>query len=578
MAELQRLSDLAKKISGRLTGNTLTLILPYFILYTLFLVSISYMRFLEFYTTNWDMGLNMQEMWTTTHGYLMYDSAEYQFFGTLSHLEIHTSYIGIPVAYIYAISPGVLTIIVIQSVAVSLSAVVLFFLALEITSDVRLSLAAVLIYSFNGTLITSVLFDYHWLSFVPLEVFLLFYALRKKRFVWAVPTIAAGCLTQDVFPFIAMGVLLFHFIETRNFNRNPLTLIFGNAGAIYVFLVAECLLFFLFLRFLQLNFIPQLLGNQSAIPIIRTYVIEKLSLPTFNLSNLSEVESYWLISYACMGFLPILKPRHFVMVAPWLYETLFGLHKSVTFGYMYSFVTLSLLAPALIYSFKEIYDEERKVRLKVILPIIVFLAVILTYLFMNGYSVWLLITHYKLWFEVAAAAGVGTFAALLIVMRVIPQLRLSFRPSFLIVVLIISLLLFNFGISPLNSNNDPQLGGYSFSYHVPSQAAYINTIEANIPNHSLILASNNLFPLVADHRNSYSMFWFYSNLVFSPFNGSRPPDYLLIDTSEMAQVPHWLISMINNDTLGLKLEITGNSYPGNIYLYELGYHGSTILN
>ena len=41
--------------------------------------ALSQLRFEEFYAGNWDLGINMQLLWTNTHGYLLFETGDYEF-------------------------------------------------------------------------------------------------------------------------------------------------------------------------------------------------------------------------------------------------------------------------------------------------------------------------------------------------------------------------------------------------------------------------------------------------------------------------------------------------------------------
>lgn len=42
------------------------------------MVSISYIRYLDFYTSNWDLGLEMQMLADNFHGYILYEAADFE--------------------------------------------------------------------------------------------------------------------------------------------------------------------------------------------------------------------------------------------------------------------------------------------------------------------------------------------------------------------------------------------------------------------------------------------------------------------------------------------------------------------
>ena len=62
---------------------------------------ISYLRYINFYTSNWDLGIEMQMLGDSFHGYLLFEAGDFETYGVLSHLEIHSTYIALPFSFAY---------------------------------------------------------------------------------------------------------------------------------------------------------------------------------------------------------------------------------------------------------------------------------------------------------------------------------------------------------------------------------------------------------------------------------------------------------------------------------------------
>jgi hypothetical protein len=147
------------------------------------------------------------------------------------------------------------------------------------------------------------------------------------------------------------------------------------------------------------------------------------------------------------------------------------------------------------------------------------------------------------------------------------------------VVAVGALLAFNVAMSPLNTANvAPGLGnGYSFYYGESPSFQYMPGIVANIEPGETVLASDNLFPFVANNNLAYSLLWFAPGTEVLPFNATHLPMYVLLSTYEWAETPPFLVAdLFNEGVYGMRdVVYSSYSYPGSIYLFQLGYQGPT---
>jgi hypothetical protein len=145
------------------------------------------------------------------------------------------------------------------------------------------------------------------------------------------------------------------------------------------------------------------------------------------------------------------------------------------------------------------------------------------------------------------------------------------------VVAIAALLALNFSMSPLNTSNaNPGFGnGYSFYYGQSPSFQYISSVVADIAPQQTVLASDNLFPFVANNPQAYSLLWFPSTSEILPFNATSLPMYALLSTSQWGEVPSFLApDLFNQSVYGMRdVLYLSYPYPGTIYLFELGYSG-----
>ncbi|MGA7922515.1 MAG: hypothetical protein WCA77_00865, partial [Thermoplasmata archaeon] len=135
----------------------------------------------------------------------------------------------------------------------------------------------------------------------------------------------------------------------------------------------------------------------------------------------------------------------------------------------------------------------------------------------------------------------------------------------------------NIALSPLNPSNfrGPGLAGYSFQYNSNPMYSYVPALAAKVPSDASIVASDNLFPFVANNPNAYSLLWYPGFPPYLPFNATHLPAYVLVSSSEWFAVPPYLTSTLFDAGVygAVTLLYSNIDYPGPIYLFERGYSG-----
>jgi hypothetical protein len=146
---------------------------------------------------------------------------------------------------------------------------------------------------------------------------------------------------------------------------------------------------------------------------------------------------------------------------------------------------------------------------------------------------------------------------------------------------ILILVTVNFAMSPLNTSNaNPGFGnGYSFNYGPSPTFGYMAGLVSEMAPQQTVVASDNLFPFVANNAHAYSLLWFGGGSEILPFNSTNLPTYALLSTSQWFAVPGFLVpKLFNPSVYGIRGELySSDAYPGTIYLFKLGYTGPTDL-
>ena len=226
-----------------------------------FMTSIRYMSFLDL---NWDLGINMQMLWTTTHGYLLYETADRQTSGVMSFLQVNSAYIAIPIAYIYGILPNAFTLLFIQSFVISASAIPLFYYSVFVTSDVKKSLLVSIVFVSGFAVVSGIFYDFHWEAFLPVEFFTFVYFVSRGKLTGSFLVLLLGSLTLEVFPFMAGSFLLFQLFAGENTAGTIQTLKkqIGNKYPSLMLLVAAGIIYFL-IAFVDGTIVPFLVGQKQ---------------------------------------------------------------------------------------------------------------------------------------------------------------------------------------------------------------------------------------------------------------------------------------------------------------------------
>jgi uncharacterized membrane protein len=557
-------------------------IITYVALFTVF----SYLRYVDFYTGNWDLGINIQEMWSTTHGMLMYEAGDYENYFTTTHLEIHTTLIAIPFAYLYAIFPTPATLFVMESLFTASAIIPIYLITSRITDDGRLIYGTMLVYLFSVGIISSLLDDFHWMTLIPVEYLFFFYFLWQKKPAISLIPFVAGIFTEEVFPILAASIILYFAFSRWSMGMFAIhRRIREREWLLYLGYLILCGVSFLFLRYLQTVYFPTVFNNQIAVPYLKNS-FDPFYNPLPSINSLGNGLVYWIFLYGSFAFLPFFHKKHFIMAAPWIYETVFVLPNYSGLGNQYAFIGVPPLVIGFIFGINKLL-AVRDVTLTRILryfslgilavgaSLVVVTAVIGGFYFVSLGALTVLV-----------AAFVYVKRKLNIDLLSPMRVRITADKPTLVTALMVMLIMANVLISPVGHASigaEQYSGGYAFGYWTNAEFQYASELASAVGHNGQVLASENLFPLVAEDNYAYSLAsqgtpseQHYYGL---PFNATSLPHFIFIDQWEMGSVPQFILSAILNASVyGLRGTVQTNiSYPGNIYLYELGYAGPAVV-
>jgi uncharacterized membrane protein len=543
---------------------------------------ISYVRYLDFYTSNWDLGIEMQMLGDNFHGYLLFEAGDFETYGVLSHLEIHSTYIAILYSLAYQDLSEPVFLFISQAIFFSISVLPLNAISRHYGLTDRQSFFVTIIYVTNVGFIASQMYDFHWMSLIPLEILTLFFLLTRKRYLSSVAVIVIGSLTLEVFPLLALGILLFFYYEDiiskGNLKNNYLTV----RSISIIFLSALSVGIFLLIKEAQYEILPSLLHNNIAVGILRNNYPENLYPTSFSLYSTGSAILYWGILYSSLGLIPLFYRRHLLIALPWLYESIIVVPQYATIQDQYSFIALPALFIGLILAIGKGNREPAKFNIMLktaVYSISICLSAVFVYEFTFFYYPTL-----RVFLSVVIALIVFMVIILMNNSRSLSSFYRKRKSAigYAMGIVLILLVLFNLVIGPLDPLNEEKTvdSGYAFSYSLNPEYQDLVKMKSLIPKNASMITSDNLFPYVAYDPNAFSFYWntpanlsffIYDNLSLN-FSFS----YVLIDKSQVSYIPNNVLIHIRKD-YGLESIIyTALSYPGDICLYKKGYNGPTI--
>jgi uncharacterized membrane protein len=585
--------------------------------YTIVFSYLSLLRYENFFTGAWDLGINQQMLWSTGHGRLLYEAADYSVYGTHSFLAVHSTYIALAVVPLYQAFPFPTTLFALQSLVLAAAIVPLYLISIELLESRRLVFAVIGLYLFSFATTSGLLYDFHWEAFVPLEFLWLWYFYTHGRILPSFVMLAVGCCTLEVFPFFAVMVPIVVSLDRRRWIRWPVLSEVPRAirgavsravkrreGRIGLSFILACLLAYGVLRAAEVYLVPYLAGAPAGTTTPGVVGGGFAVLVAFGTSPLTVLTAgaYWVLFLAAVGFLPLLRPKYLLLLLPWfLFVTFNANAPRPSFGDQYSLLVIGPMIVTAVYGLARICASFREAPSASTIPLLVIVASIAAMtvlsvvpgsagfltrsdaaaIFVLGVFLPLLIVSGLVaWrFRVACYSGSnGRVESVAVKLPARAARAISAHPRSVLMVAVIVLVGFNLVMGPMNTVNYANYPGYRFAYSTSPVTPCMGRLTSQIPGNAPLLASDFLFPYVANDPNAVPLPWFddwSSGFPFFPFTASNLPEFVLVDSSEFTLVPDFLQPLLWNTSIyGLLGDIYSTAYPGTVYLFEFGYHGS----
>lgn len=568
-----------------------------------FIATLTYLgelRFENFFATNWDLGINMQMLWTTTHGRLLYETGDAEFYNVWSFLQVHSTYIAVPFAALYGLVPYPSTLFALQAGAFVASIVPLYWLARRLIENRKFIFLIIALYLTSFPVLSALLYDYHWEAFLPVEFLSFFLLYRERRFAWSLLPLFAGLLTLEVFPFLVGGVGLLVLYERLGISGiRGRALLRDRDLRVAIALLAGMLVAYVAERYVQILVIPRLIGYPGTTGPVSSAITEVFAFHA-TIGSLVLSASYWLLIFAAFAFLPLFAPRYLLLTVPWfIYSTLLSPFFTSQFGNQYALIAVTTFAVPLVYGSAQLEKMAGGRRPWTMAPRIV---VVSSCVFLFGSLLWSrdLLSRTP---PIPLYALLILPPAFIVVSVVLSQARLQSesepgavpvrtfrtesrrwrRPLARRTVAGAALLVFlgfNIAMSPLNTVN---LGatvfpGYQLKYTTNPASGEMGWLTSWIPPDAVVLTSDCLFPYVANNPHAWAVPWYPMTPgnppLYFPFSATNLPKFVLIDAVDWFNFPTSISSQLSNPSqYGLVAFIYTSGYPGTIALYELGYSG-----
>ncbi len=541
-------TDAGSRRLGRLTPTHWLLLAV--VLYLAVAFALSWLRAIEFQTTTWDQGLYQQALWTTAHGRPLYETADVETGGYGSLLEVHSVFLLYLVAPLYGALPYEATLLGLQAVVVAAAAIPLFYLARDVTGSARLGLLAGVAYLCWTPTLSSNLYDFHPEAFLPLEIFSLVLCWNRGRYAAGFAVALVAFLTFEFAPLVAFCVGLAALLPRAGSLGAIRDAFAGGARRGFTALVrswrdvrvrASAVLMaasgaaYGILLWVRVSLLPALVPHAAPTSGVSGYVIGAtpaalgLSLPNFGFGFEPKV-AYWLLILGLLAFVPLLAPRALVLSMPWLVFTFFSANLNyVTLGFQYGFIAGSTVLVAFVFGLpraRRIVDALRERR------------------------------------EAAPSRP--------------PRARSRPEGWAAVLAAITVLLAVNVALTPVNpAMSNAGLGSaYRLSLTPPPGSGDVDALAALVPASATVVASDDLFPLVANDPNAYSFLWDPDPQLYLPFSFSDPPAYVLVAEDRTDAVLGWLSSALYDPSVYGVRAVVWSSSIGTVLLFEAGYHGS----
>lgn len=293
--------------------------------YILYFTLASFLKYDNFYTGRFDLGNMDQAVWNTRHGRI-FQITDPNGTNIISRLAFHADFILILISPLYFIWSNPKTLLILQTVILSLGAIFVYLLSKEILKNKSISLVFALSFLLNPSLQYSNLYDFHAVTLATTFLLAATYFFIKRRYVFFIIFAILAALTKEqvwaivsIYGLILLFSSLKDLLKSKNLRKKSLLLksVFGVAFfafsiGIFYYLVWYAIPYSRGGEHFALSYYSDF-GN-SPTSVIKNIIFEpgKTFLTIFSYSKI-----YYLYQmFAHLGFLSIFSPVFLLFAIP----------------------------------------------------------------------------------------------------------------------------------------------------------------------------------------------------------------------------------------------------------------------
>jgi uncharacterized membrane protein len=335
-----------------------TILFFFIIIYVVYFITASFLRYDNFYTGRFDLGNMDQTVWNTINGRI-FQLTDPNGTEIVSRLAFHADFILILLAPFYAIWDHPKILLLIQTVILVLGSVFVYTITREIINDKNLSLTLGVLFLLNPAMQFTNLYDFHAVSLATTFLLAAFYfAIKNKHIFVLIFLILAGITKEQVWITTALfGIYIFFSAKETPFTRS---LLVKRFYAIMLFIVSISIFYYLIW-----HAIPNVRGDHhfalsfySDFGDSPTSVIKNvISSPQKTLSTvLQEKQLDYLKSlFQPVGFMPIFALPFIIFAAPDLFINLLSNNPNLyQIYYQYTSTITPFIFISMIFAIKNI--------------------------------------------------------------------------------------------------------------------------------------------------------------------------------------------------------------------------------
>ncbi len=286
-----------------------TVLCLFFILYLVYFITTSFLRYDNFYTGRFDLGNMAQTVWNTSQGRI-FEFTNPDGTGSVSRLGFHADFILILLSPFYYLWTNPKMLLLIQTIIVAAGSFFVFFIARKVLNNKNLALTFSFVYLLNPSIERTNIYDFHGVTLATFFLLGIFYFYLKKRYVWlTIFAFLAAITKEEIWLVTALfGVLIFITHKKRVLG----TAIFITSIALFYYLIWHA--------------IPSVHGSQHfALSYYSDYgdtpssVAKNIFLSPGKIINTLIDKSrfvYLIQLFLPVGFLSLVAPLYLIFAAP----------------------------------------------------------------------------------------------------------------------------------------------------------------------------------------------------------------------------------------------------------------------